>query len=258
MGWLSKTASSIKGAVKRVASGVKKVFKKVTSSKIGKIVMIGAAIYLGGAALGAWSIPGQSAFAMNVNGAWTAAGSQASQLAAGSQVGTVTAGAGVDTAAGITTSESLMGVDAAAGELSMEEIIAQGAAEGSTALSNIPLGQPEMYGMVGSGNLSPTVDPTLTETVVGGAKSAGKWAMENPLLTAVGVHSISNAAAADDQRKAEKEQREYEEYERDRMEKRYDRNMDVSHIRFGTAPRSSIRETNAGNPSGFINSRIRG
>lgn len=77
---MSGLIKSVGRAVKKVVSGVKKVFKKIASSKIGKVILIAAAVYLGGAALGAWSSPFAS-----INGALlpkaAAAGSSAAPAA---------------------------------------------------------------------------------------------------------------------------------------------------------------------------------
>jgi len=93
---MSGLIKSVGRAVKKVVSGVKKVFKKIASSKIGKVILIAAAIYLGGAALGAW----QSPFA-SINGAFTSAGSQASQMAAANNA-VATGSFGVPTASAST------------------------------------------------------------------------------------------------------------------------------------------------------------
>ncbi len=76
-------------AVKNVVKGVKTVFKKVTSTTVGKVLLAGAAGWLGGAALGMWNSPFAS-----INGALTSAGSQA---AAGNAAAPLTGAA--DTAA---------------------------------------------------------------------------------------------------------------------------------------------------------------
>ena len=100
---MSGLVKGVKKVLSKVVSGVKKVFKKIASSKIGKVILIAAAIYLGGAALGAWSVPNAVPFAANINGAWTAAGSQAAQAAAAQA-----------THAGVAADAALMGADAIA------------------------------------------------------------------------------------------------------------------------------------------------
>lgn len=172
---------AIKGA-KKIVKGVTKIVKKIVKSKIFKIVLIAAAIYLGGAALGAW----QSPFA-SVNGAWTAAGSQAAQQSAlqggigsGSLVGSAgadgvvatapaTAGGGANAVSGISKAA------AAAREASMESIISKAAAE-----------------KAGGGILS---------KVAGGVLKAGKTALAtanaNPLATAIVANAVSGAFTPD-------------------------------------------------------------
>jgi hypothetical protein len=75
---MSKVAKGIGKAVSGVARGVKKVFNKVVGSKLGKIVLIAAAIYFGGVALGAWGGPvaGAGAPVVTATPAWTAAGAE--------------------------------------------------------------------------------------------------------------------------------------------------------------------------------------
>lgn len=80
--------SGITKGFKSIFSGVKKAFKSVVGSKIGKIVLIAAAVWLGGAALGAW----KSGFA-SIDGALVAsqtagvAGSAAAPAAAATNAG---------------------------------------------------------------------------------------------------------------------------------------------------------------------------
>jgi hypothetical protein len=92
-------AKGVKKVVKKVVKGVKKIYKKITESKLGKALLIGAAIFTGGAALGFWNMPAWIPGAANINGVLTKAGSQAAQAAAG----TATTGATAGTAAASTT-----------------------------------------------------------------------------------------------------------------------------------------------------------
>lgn len=76
---MSKIVKGIIGGVKNLAknifSGVKRVFKSITGSTLGRALLIGATIYLGGAALGYWNSPFTS-----INGAL--AGTQSAAAAA--------------------------------------------------------------------------------------------------------------------------------------------------------------------------------
>ena len=80
---MSKVAKGVVKVMKKIVKGVKKVFKKVWESPIGKIIVIAAAIYTGGLALGAWGAAGAA-------GAGTA-GSTVGSLAAAETVGTAAA-----------------------------------------------------------------------------------------------------------------------------------------------------------------------
>lgn len=71
---MSKIVKGIAKAVKGIFKGVKKVFKAITKSTLGKVLLIAATIYLGGAALGYW----QSPFA-SINGALTSGGAAAAE-----------------------------------------------------------------------------------------------------------------------------------------------------------------------------------
>ena len=78
--------------------------------------------------------------------------------------------------------------------------------------------------------------------VMGAVKSVGGAIKANPLMAAIGVNAISSAAAGDEARKAEEKER-----------KRRERNLDVSGVSLGISPGGG----QAGNPQGFINSRIK-
>lgn len=124
MGFLSKIIKGVKNifkGVKKVVSKVWKGVKKFAKSKVGKIVLAGAAIYFGGAALGAWGGGGTAA---------TSAASTASQLAA-STVPTAASGVGVGAGAAASTAAA----STAAGAASTGGLISQVAAAGKGALS---------------------------------------------------------------------------------------------------------------------------
>ena len=56
-----KIVKGIGKAVGKVFKSIKKAWKQVTSSTVGKIALAAAAIYFGGAAMGAWGSPGATA-----------------------------------------------------------------------------------------------------------------------------------------------------------------------------------------------------
>ena len=82
---MSKLFSKIGKAVRKVFRGIKKVFKKITSSKFGRVLLAGVAIYLGGGVLGMWDT-------VFTNGAVAAAKQTAAQQLL-STAGTKAAGA---------------------------------------------------------------------------------------------------------------------------------------------------------------------
>lgn len=54
---MSKVVKGIGKAVKGIFKGISKTFKSITKSSLGRALLIGASIYLGGAYLGAWQGP---------------------------------------------------------------------------------------------------------------------------------------------------------------------------------------------------------
>ena len=187
---MSGLVKGVKKVISKVVSGVKKVFKKVASSKIGKVILIAAAIYLGGAALGHWAIPGQSGFASTINGAWAnvpvvgagtaapaanaaalpgSAGGQAG-FAAGGQASTVASGSVAPTTGGFTAGgqSSLVASNApAAGQAGF------GAAGVETAATAAPAGTT----LAGAPTPPPAGTTTATLTpkdVLNGAKVPGE------------------------------------------------------------------------------------
>lgn len=102
--------SGIAKGVKSVFKGVGKVFKKVgqavkkfASSKIGKIILIAAAIWLGGAAIGAW----KSGFAA-VDGALVASGATGAAAPAAAEAAAAGVGAAAAEGAAATATGGLM------------------------------------------------------------------------------------------------------------------------------------------------------
>lgn len=88
-------------AVKSVFKGVKRAFKAVTKSGWGKALLIAAAVFTGGAALGMWASPWAS-----LNGALVSA---AGEAAATGSAGAVAAGAGGAEVLGGAAGEALAG-----------------------------------------------------------------------------------------------------------------------------------------------------
>ena len=154
----------IGGAVKSIVSGIGKVFKKVWESPLGKIIMIAAAVYLGGWALGAWTGPG--------GGVGFLANSGFSQaLGIGATVpGAAGAGAGVADTLGVVATD-IGGAGAAAGNV----------VAGNVALPGLGAG-----GFVGGAAPAAGVAPTL--------QTVGSGIVSNPISSSI-VNGASTTAA---------------------------------------------------------------
>lgn len=198
-----KGAAKVAGAVlapalavsKQIFSGVKKAFKALTSTTLGRVLLIGATIYLGGAAFGMW----QSPFAA-VNGAFVggAAAGETSAAAAALDSGAAAGGAAEGATAGL---------DAAAGG-------ASGAAAGDTAAAELSASSAgagtagaDAAGAAGDGWAAGATPGTMTTPggmtanssglINGAAKSAGWFSSLNPMaqfgLIQTGAGALQNA-----------------------------------------------------------------
>lgn len=190
---MSKIVKGIKRIVKKVFKGVKKVFKKITSSKLGKILLIGAAIYTGGVLFGAWGSTGPMS---GIYGAWSGGA----------------AAAGAETAGAITSA-----APALAPEIATTAAAAQTAAPAAIAaaptvtgaggvLSATPFGVPAM------GTVAPSALPTLAATAPAAAapgflSSIGTYAAQNPLLTSMALQGVAGALSPDEMDMAREQER---------------------------------------------------
>jgi hypothetical protein len=94
---MSKVVKGIGRAVKGIFKGITKTFKAVTSSSLGKALLIGATIYLGGAAMGYWNSPFQS-----INGAFLSPAAAEAGVATATQAAEAgTTLAGTEAAGGV-------------------------------------------------------------------------------------------------------------------------------------------------------------
>jgi hypothetical protein len=174
MGFLSSITKGIKNIFKGVAKVVKKVFKGVkefASSKLGKVLIGAAAIYFGGAALGAWG-----------GGSAAATSTAATQLAS-TTIPTAAAGTA---AAGTAATAAELGTLASSG--------LTGASAGSLA--------------TGMGNLAVTGAGTAANTglmsqIASGASAAAKYAAANPAVTLAGGQVASSLFAPSQAQTAE-------------------------------------------------------
>lgn len=219
-------------AIKKVVSGVKKVFKKVTSSKLGKALLIGATIYLGGAALGMWQSPFQSINGVLAGGGGT---SSSASIAATGTTPQLAPGAGV------------LAPGAGGGEVVASTVgqnIAQNAIPTVAGGSGPTMGGASVAAAPGAGVVAPTVDASrrgILNRLLTGAKEnltkAGGWVQEHPYASALMVNAAAGALSPDELDLQEaKWKRQDEEYAR------MNRNQDVSNIDLGISkPTSNLR-----------------
>lgn len=179
---VKKIFKGVKKIVKKTFKRVAKVFKAVVKygkkflkSKLGKALMIGVAIYFGGAALGAWGSTG-SAGAL-----------------AGSTAGTTLGAPAVVTSAvpALVPEIATTALGAATTAAPVVELAAASALPGSIATGA-------------------AAAPGLVESAVSLGKAAGGWMTANPALTVAGAQGVQAALAPDpyeEALKAEEERR---------------------------------------------------
>ena len=93
---MSKLAKGFTKGVKKIFSGIKKFFKKVWDSKVGRVILIVAAVYFGGVALGAWNGFGAGGGAASAGETVLAGGDVAGTAVGGDVVGASFAGSGAE------------------------------------------------------------------------------------------------------------------------------------------------------------------
>lgn len=253
-----KVVKKIGKAVKSAFKGVKKVFKEITSSKIGKTLLVAGAVFLGGAALGFWNVPGWVPFSGKVNGAFVkGASSNATAAATGADVAgsTVTAAeAGASTAS--QKLGSMVGKEAAtfgggsatgtatvpASALPQSGLPNLGTNAATTTSQNASsgakwnslvekAGKPAMDTTTVAGGGTAAAKPGLIGKAVQGAKNVGTFVNENPVPSMMMMNAAASMAAPDEYDILEK-QRQLEAQDRERREKNYD----VAGIDLGVAP----------------------
>ncbi len=169
-----KAIRTVGSGAKKIIKGVKKVFKKVASSTIGKVILAALVIYTGGVVMGAWGSTGPMS---GIYGAW---------------------GGGVATSAGGVTS-------AAAG--------AGGVPSGASALSSVASAMPAATQAGGAGLIAAETAATVgtgigavQQPAQGFLASAGEtltgaadWMEKHKLATAIGFKGLSSALSPDEE-----------------------------------------------------------
>jgi len=190
---MSKVVKGIGKAVGSVISGATKVFKSVVSSKIGKIALLAAVIYISGGALGAWETPFSS-----INGIFAS--------------GAAEAAAAPGTAAGFLTEGTAAAPLAAAGEAVTAPIVSVAspvatelAAAGAAQTAPLALNLAPTAGIVGSGPLgaplvsaaAPASGGGLISSAMNIAKGVGEWVQGNPIPAIIGGSMLASSFTPD-------------------------------------------------------------
>lgn len=193
---------------KKLLKGASKVFKKVWNSKIGRIVIIAAAVYFGGAALGYWNSPIAAINGSLANTPLVGANARAATTAA---AGPGAAGGGAGVAAPEALSSASLGTGSAGAG------IVENAAEQSlkSYLST------NLAGSAG--------EPGIIGKVLSGVGKVGSWMSKNQLVTAVGLSGLANALTPSEIEEAE-------DARRDRVREMNQRMSDIGSINIGISP----------------------
>ena len=172
--------SKIKKAAKNIWSGVRKVAKKVWNSKVGRVIVIAAAIYTGGAFLGAM------ASGTGMGGFMTALQTPSLAMSGYAHAGKAALDAGAALTAGV------------------KEGFAGGAAKaaGPGGAATPPAGG----GLMGGGATGATSvkTPGLMASAGRAIGGAGKWAMNNPIQSAALARGIGSAISDSPAEEAER------------------------------------------------------
>jgi hypothetical protein len=232
----------IVSAGKSLVKGVKKAFKEVTKSKIGKALLIAATIYVGGGMLGAWNTPFSS-----INGILAKGGGQAAAKAGESTAQSFLAGSGTEAAAvaaptGFTPSVTTAATSTGTGSINLG---AMGAQAGTNAA--VTGGQEvAKQGMLKS---------AMAKTGEIAGNTAG-WMAKNPVPSFMAMNAITAAMSPDEVDLMREQSKILEEREAGERERR-ERNLSIAGIDIGVKPSGKPLVDMSGNPifntSGMLN-----
>lgn len=206
---------SITKAVSGIFKSVKKVFKSITKSSLGKVLLVAAAVYLGGAYLGAWGGP---SWMPTMAGGAGAAGAEAAGAAAGASGAAGTSGAAELLAAGeagVTAGGTA--ATGAAGTTTATDALATGLSQGAEAASaagtspaaaNLAGAQPlsaesvvnQPWNAPGASTVKPPVAPAQAAPWYNGPMGYGAVMAGGGLIQGIGA-----GQAAEEKIKAERE-----------------------------------------------------
>jgi hypothetical protein len=200
---MSKLVKGIGKAIKGLVKGVKKIFKKITSSTIGKVLLGAALIYFGGAAFGAWNTPFSSVNGAFVKGATSAVetGTAVASTSTATATTAATAEAAGTVATGLQTAATgaevaATGSAATQGGTFFGNTIAESVA-GETA-KNLGGSAAKQTLSAAAQKAGQTGTKSILQTLGGAAKGVGKFAKENPIASVMGLNAIAGATGVDD------------------------------------------------------------
>jgi hypothetical protein len=242
---ISAPFKAVANVSKSILSGIKKGFKTLTSSTFGKVLLIAATVYLGGAAFGMWNSPFQA-----INGAFVSPAAEA----AGAVTATGASEAGGSLAAG--TGEAAAGTTAGAGD------VAVGTTAADTTASSLAAGTESVGTIPASGNLAESATTyggasggaaAPTYGAVGGTPSGGiiNSFMNNPLaqygMVTAGAGALQGAFspnAIDVEEERAKQERQNLEWRNSFLAP----NFQVGSLNLGMTPGNPVLRDANGNP----------
>lgn len=228
-----------------IFSGIKKIFRKVTKSPVGKIALGAAAAYVGGAAFGLWDSPFES-----LNGIFTGGGdAAASGLISGGESASDLIGGGVDALQGSSAMElgAMPGVLGSAGSAGLIN------APSFASVGDVPAASSGV-GQIGQAGSAAAATVPSGAGILG---DVGKWIQQNPIPALIAGNMLAGAFtpnAQDIEKQRARSQMELEDWRR----KYAAANTNVSGVKLGMAPSGKPLTTMTGEPvrGGLINGRI--
>ena len=213
---MSKLFKGLKKGVKKVFGAIKKIYKKITSTTIGKILLAAAAIYVGGVALGKWGAQGPLKFLAPAGNAPVAAGSSAVGGVQTAAIPGATVGSGGASLTGTNVAVAGAGAEAGAVAGALGSSVPEIASVGGSLQAAAPLvttGTQTAAGLnLGAAGTTTVGGNVLGQSLFGnilaGASKGLSWAAANPVPAAMIAGGVSSAFKKDpmeDQRKYEKE-----------------------------------------------------
>jgi len=203
---MSKIVKAVKKGIKKIAKGIRTGFRSIRKSTIGKVLMFAAAVYLGGAAFGAW----QSPFA-SINGAFVQGAAQGAGAAGGGLADAAVAATGQTAAEVAAVQSGTAAAGVGAGNL-VSPAVTHGLSAGQAASTANMVNPSIAHGIAEAGAQQGT---GILNTAMEGAKKYGTKALEfakdNKSLTAMGLSAISSAVQGEEARKQAEKQRKREE-----------------------------------------------